>query len=116
MWEVAPVSHFQGSEFVPGEGVIMEFPANSLTMSAIGEAATFAFDLFLLLFLHCFFVCSLAADCAARESSQASSTWPGLEQKVQVVVDGGDDDDDTETRAAYLLPDNNPVVCGPAAV
>ena len=38
------------------------------------------------------------------------------EQKVQVVVDGGEDDDDTEARAAYLLPDSNPGVCGPAAV
>ena len=46
----------------------------------------------------------------------ASSTWPGLEQKVQVVIDGGEDDDDTEARAAYLLPDSNPGVCGPAAV
>ena len=66
MWEVAPVSQFQSSEFVPEERERIEFPANSLTISAIGEAATFAFDLFLLLFLHCFFVCSLAADCAAR--------------------------------------------------
>ena len=66
MWEVAPVSQFQSSEFVPGEGERIEFPANSLTISAIGEAATFAFVLFLLLFLHCLFVGSLAADCAAR--------------------------------------------------